>query len=53
VYRHGKYPPVGDNEAFKPTGGAISFNILYGDGHAVKTTDRAEAYRSVRQRYPG
>lgn len=55
-YRHGKYPGTvsfGGGQAFNPNGGKVSYNILYFDGHVANTTDRADAYRSVRMRYPG
>jgi prepilin-type N-terminal cleavage/methylation domain-containing protein len=54
VYRHGKYPPLaGTNSAYKNNGGKVAFNILYADMHAVTVVDRAEAYRSIRMKYPG
>jgi prepilin-type N-terminal cleavage/methylation domain-containing protein/prepilin-type processing-associated H-X9-DG protein len=64
-YRHGVYPRMtsytappgpafgGGGPCFDPKGGKVSYNILYFDGHAVSTTDRTEAYRSVRMRWPG
>lgn len=51
-YRHGVYPRV-ENGAFAPTGGEVSYNILFFDGHVVTSNDRADAYRAVRMRYPG
>jgi len=54
TYRHGVYPPFNASTgAFSPTGGKISYNILYFDGHVTNSHDRADAYRSVRMRYPG
>jgi len=53
VYRHGKYPKLGVNEAYQAGGGKIAYNILYADMHCVTVTERSEAYRSIRQRYPG
>jgi prepilin-type processing-associated H-X9-DG protein len=59
-YRHGIYPRQinytgfwGSGTCFDPAGGKVSYNILYYDGHAISTTDRTEAYRSVRMRWPG
>ncbi len=54
-YRHGTFPPVqvpGNSGYFAARGGKPSFNILYSDGHVVGTVDRAEAYRSLRMRFP-
>jgi len=51
-YRHGKYPRM-SNGAFLADGGKVSYNILYCDGHVANVTDRAEAYRSIRMRFPG
>ena len=53
-YRHGKYPPAaGDGKNFAANGGKVSYNILYADLHVATATDKAEAYRSIRMRYPG
>jgi prepilin-type processing-associated H-X9-DG protein len=64
-YRHGIYPnkvmytaPPGPafgsgGPCFDPHGGKVSYNILYFDGHAATSVDRAESYRSVRMRFPG
>jgi prepilin-type N-terminal cleavage/methylation domain-containing protein/prepilin-type processing-associated H-X9-DG protein len=51
-YRHGSMPRLVGG-TLQSTGGKISFNILYADGHVANVTDRAEAYRSIRMRYPG
>jgi prepilin-type N-terminal cleavage/methylation domain-containing protein/prepilin-type processing-associated H-X9-DG protein len=52
-YRHGKYPPAaGDGATLKLTGGKPSFNILYADGHAANSTDRTQAFRACRLRFP-
>ncbi len=54
-YRHGRYPGViafGSGRAYSPTGGKVSFNILYFDGHVIQSNDRADSYRSVRMRFP-
>lgn len=64
-YRHGVYPPViakwsdpsssGDGSGgpvFAQTGGKVAYNILYYDGHVQESFDRADAYKSVRLRYP-
>jgi len=53
IYRHGKYPPVVSGQKFSNIGGKVAFNVLYCDGHVATTTDWKEAYRSVRQRFPG
>jgi prepilin-type processing-associated H-X9-DG protein len=62
-YRHGVYPRKSDSvavapfgtysPAFDPRGGKVSYNILFFDGHAVTSTDRADIYRAVRMRWPG
>lgn len=60
-YRHGVYPkwgnyscpPWGAGNCFDPHGGKVYYNILYFDGHASSSTDRADAYRGVRMRWPG
>jgi prepilin-type N-terminal cleavage/methylation domain-containing protein/prepilin-type processing-associated H-X9-DG protein len=59
-YRHGVYPGVaaysgvfGAGTAFKQTGGKVSYNILYFDGHVSNSVDRADGYRAVRMHYPG
>jgi prepilin-type N-terminal cleavage/methylation domain-containing protein/prepilin-type processing-associated H-X9-DG protein len=54
-YRHGIYPPItvaGTGRAFNATSGKVSYNILFYDGHVENSTDRADAYRVVRMRYP-
>lgn len=52
-YRHGKYPGMASSDYFQAAGGKVMYNILYADGHAVTTADKAEAYRSMVMRYPG
>jgi prepilin-type processing-associated H-X9-DG protein len=54
TYRHGKYPPANPATPyqFSPTGGQVSFNILYVDGHVGHSTDRTQAFRALRMRYP-
>jgi prepilin-type processing-associated H-X9-DG protein len=59
-YRHGVYPKKiaysgfwGTGTAFDPGGGKMAYNILYFDGHAETSSDRRDAYRSVRMRWPG
>jgi prepilin-type N-terminal cleavage/methylation domain-containing protein len=52
VYRHGKYPQLAGNE-YVPNGGKVAFNILYGDNHVETATQISEAFRAVRQRWPG
>jgi prepilin-type N-terminal cleavage/methylation domain-containing protein/prepilin-type processing-associated H-X9-DG protein len=54
VYRHGTPPPAGTPAGtYAKTGGKSTFNVLYCDGHVATSTDMAEAYRSVRMRFPG
>jgi prepilin-type N-terminal cleavage/methylation domain-containing protein/prepilin-type processing-associated H-X9-DG protein len=54
AYRHGKYPPpAGDGVQFRVDGGKVGYNILYADGHVVTSVDRTEAFRALRQRFPG
>ena len=50
-YRHGSYPRL-SGTSFEATGGRVSFNILYFDGHAAAAVDRSEGYRSIRMRFP-
>lgn len=52
-FRHGKYPGMASTDYFQETGGKVAFNILYADGHAATSSDKAEAYRSMVMRFPG
>jgi prepilin-type N-terminal cleavage/methylation domain-containing protein/prepilin-type processing-associated H-X9-DG protein len=52
-YRHGKYPGMADANYFQETGGKVAYNILYADGHAATSADKAEVYRSTVMRFPG
>jgi prepilin-type N-terminal cleavage/methylation domain-containing protein len=56
-YRHGKYPPLSENTGagvryFKSVGGKISYDILYADGHVLRSADRADAYKSMYRTFP-
>lgn len=52
IYRHGAYPKRnGDN--FETSGGKISYNILYADGHVATSVDARDSYRSFRMKFPG
>src|SRR6266581_146006 len=42
-YRHGRTPPV-EGTQYSTSGGSVSYNILYCDGHVATATDRKEAY---------
>lgn len=54
AYRHGKYPePAGTGYSYRPNGGKVSFNMLYADGHVTTVVNREEAFRAIRQRFPG
>jgi prepilin-type N-terminal cleavage/methylation domain-containing protein/prepilin-type processing-associated H-X9-DG protein len=53
IYRHGTYPKVVPGNQFSNIGGKIAFNVLYCDGHVATSVDWREAYRMVRQRFPG
>jgi prepilin-type N-terminal cleavage/methylation domain-containing protein/prepilin-type processing-associated H-X9-DG protein len=50
-YRHGKYPGA-NGATLKSTGGLVSYNILYVDGHAITSNNQADAYRGIRMKYP-
>jgi prepilin-type N-terminal cleavage/methylation domain-containing protein/prepilin-type processing-associated H-X9-DG protein len=55
-YRHGVYPKAstdGSNPCFAATGGKIAYNILYFDGHVAESNTQADAFKSIRMRYPG
>jgi prepilin-type processing-associated H-X9-DG protein len=51
-YRHGKYPAI-TSIGYARTGGRVSFNVLYVDGHASTLKDIREGYKAIRMRYPG
>ena len=56
MWRHGKTPSsmVTTNKyAVTGSGGKIAYNILYCDGHVATATDPAEAYKSIRMKFPG
>jgi prepilin-type N-terminal cleavage/methylation domain-containing protein/prepilin-type processing-associated H-X9-DG protein len=50
-YRHGRYPNLtsgGGTGKYATTGGQVSTNILYVDGHVDTVNTRALAYKSIR-----
>jgi prepilin-type N-terminal cleavage/methylation domain-containing protein/prepilin-type processing-associated H-X9-DG protein len=51
-YRHGRTPSV-EGTQYSTTGGSVSYNILYCDGHVATSNDRKDAYLSVRMKFPG
>jgi prepilin-type processing-associated H-X9-DG protein len=51
-YRHGRYPSV-EGTQYSTSGGQVSYNILYCDGHVTTSNDRKDAYLSVRMKFPG
>jgi prepilin-type processing-associated H-X9-DG protein len=51
-YRHGLYPRA-TGTAYAATGGKIAYNILYFDGHVAESHSQADAFKSIRMRYPG
>lgn len=53
VYRHGKYPNMfpGKN-AFSTSGGKVSYNCLWGDGHVSTEPTQEAAYKGLRFRIP-
>ncbi len=54
VYRHGKYPRVGNiANTFEKTGGKPGYNVLFCDGHVVTANDQRIAYEAWRMRFPG
>ena len=52
IYRHGKSPPA-SGDAYAKSGGRISFNILYCDGHVSTCVHGADAYKAIRMMFPG
>jgi prepilin-type processing-associated H-X9-DG protein len=54
-YRHGKYPKVvtpGNEGYFDKTGGKVSYNVLYADGHVANCSTIGDSYKSIRMRFP-
>ena len=55
-YRHGKDPREAVSGAggyFERTGGKVAYNVMFCDGHVETMTDREQAYRITRMRFPG
>lgn len=55
IFRHGKEPGAsgtGSSSVFANSGGSISYNVLYFDGHVAPTSVGDEAYRAQRMRFP-
>jgi prepilin-type N-terminal cleavage/methylation domain-containing protein/prepilin-type processing-associated H-X9-DG protein len=55
-YRHGTKPKVqagsSSPQRYQPTGGKVTMNIAYCDGHVDTVTDKKVAYKAIRMRPP-
>jgi prepilin-type processing-associated H-X9-DG protein len=56
LFRHGKAPGTegsGSSTLYNDSSGSVGFNMLYCDGHVESLSQAKEAYRALRQRFPG
>ena len=54
LFRHGKLPQViqGTPSFTMNTGGKVGFNALFADGHVALQSDKRDAWRGLRMRFP-
>lgn len=50
-FRHGKFPSASGTR-FNTTGGKVSYNVLFVDGHAATLNSVSDGYKAIRMRYP-
>jgi len=56
LFRHGKPADTkgsGSSTVYSDSGGTVGYNMLYCDGHVEAQNQAKEAYRAMRQRFPG